>query len=244
MISLAGRAHPFTLATVAGSCIMLALLLPDAGSVGALCVMIAIIAITTGAGRGVRNGLTVVLPIWMLLFILQAILGDAPRMPAPWGGSLSVAGTHWMFAQGTRLTAIAIASLSFAAVFDPHAFLQAAIARRWPFDVALLVVATLDAADRLAVQARQLREAQRTRGVHIAGSIMVRIRAVPALVFPLLLASLTEAGDRSLALETRGLLLQGHRNPIDPPHDSTADRVVRWCIAIIVAGTAIWRSTR
>ena len=71
------------------------------------------------------------------------------------------------------------------------------------------------------MQARQLREAQRARGVQVSGSIVVRIRAVPALVFPLLLASLTEADDRSLALETRGLMIQGHRHAIDPPHDST-----------------------
>ena len=41
-----------------------------------------------------------------------------------------------MLSQGTRLTAIATASLSFAAVFDPQAFLQAAIARRWRFRAA------------------------------------------------------------------------------------------------------------
>jgi energy-coupling factor transport system permease protein len=243
-VTLARAAHPFTPATIALGAIALSLVLPDPRSVGLLCICVAILAAATGAARGVVRACAVVFPIWILLFILQALLGDAPRMAAPWGGTLSVSGTAWMLAQGSRLTAIALASLSFAAVFDPDAFLQAAIDRRWPFGIAFLLVATLDAADRLSAQARQLREAQRTRGVHVAGSISTRIRAVPALVFPLLLASLTDAGDRSLALETRGLMLQGPRHAIDPPRDSMADRTVRWCVGAILLLAVIWRITR
>ena len=93
---------------------------------------------------------------------------------------------------------------------------------------AFLVVATLDAAGRLGAQARQLREAQRTRGLRVRGSLRNRVRAVPALVLPLMLVSLTEADDRALALETRGLTLPGDRTPLDPPRDSRADRIVRW----------------
>ncbi|MBK9550084.1 MAG: hypothetical protein IPO52_13510 [Gemmatimonadetes bacterium] len=80
----------------------------------------------------------------------------------------------------SRLAAIVTASLAFARAFDPHRFLQAAIARRWPFSVAFLVVATLDAMGRFGEQATRLREAQRTRGLKVRGSIATRARAIPA----------------------------------------------------------------
>lgn len=241
MKSLARRSHPFTNGAVALALIALALALPSAAAVALLYLGTVLLAWLSGAGRGVRRGLVAVFPVWLLLFLLQGVLGDAPRIAAPWGGTLSQPGLEWALSQGSRLAVIATASLAFASVFDPHRFLQAAIARRWPFGAAFLLVATLDAAERLADQARRLREAQRTRGVHVTGSIAVRVRAVPALVFPLLLASLTEADDRALALETRGLMIVGPRTVIDPPNDSAIDRVIRWLALLLVSAGVVWR---
>jgi energy-coupling factor transport system permease protein len=182
------------------------------------------------------------LPIWILLLLLQGVWGDAPRIAGPWGMTFSQGGLAWAFSLGSRLAVITTASLVFATGFDPHRFLQAAINRRWPFGAAFLVVATLDAVDRLAVQARRLREAQRTRGVRVSGPLVVRLRALPALVFPLLLASLTEADDRALALETRGMLLSTRRFAVSPPEDSPVDRAVRWLALAAVIAVACWRA--
>lgn len=241
MNALARRAHPFTAGTVTLALVALALVLPATTETMVLYGVTIVIAVLTGAGAGVRRGLVAVLPIWILLFILKCVLGDAPRIAAPWGGTLSQPGIDWALSQGSRLAVIATASLAFASIFDPHRFLQAAIARRWPFGAAFLLVATLDAADRLGEQAHQLREAQRTRGVRVTGSIATRVRALPALVFPLLLASLTEADDRALALETRGLMIQGPRTAIDPPTDRVVDHLVRWLALTCVIGAVIWR---
>lgn len=241
MRSLARHAHPFTNGAVALGLIALALVLPSASQAVLLYLGTVLVAWSTGAGAGVRRGLLTVVPIWLLLFLLQGVLGDGPRIAAPWGGTLSEPGLHWALSQGSRLAVIATASLAFASVFDPHRFLQAAIAKHWPFGSAYLLVATLDAADRLAEQARRLREAQRARGVRVTGSIAARMRAVPALIFPLLLASLTEADDRTLALETRGLTISGPRTVVDPPRDSVMDRAVRWSVALFVAGVTLWR---
>lgn len=244
MISLARRAHPFTAGAITVALIALALVLPSASQTVVLYGITALLALAAGAGAGVRRGLIAVFPLWVLLFLLQGVLGEAPRVAAPWGGTLSQPGLLWALSQGSRLAVIATASLAFASAFDPHRFLQAAIARRWPFGAAFLLVATLDAAERLGQQARQLREAQRTRGVHVTGSMATRVRALPALIFPLLLASLTEADDRALALETRGLMIQGPRAAIDPPRDSAIDRVVRWVALACVIATVIWRIRR
>ena len=240
MTTLAVRPHPFTPCAIALALIALALLVgPAIAAILFLATCIAGVAI--GAGSGVRAALIVLIPIWILLFVMQGVFGAGDRVAAPWGGTLSIDGVAWMFSQGSRLALITAVSLVFAASFDPHRFLQAAIARRWPFGPAFLLVATLDAARSLAEQARRLREAQRTRGVRVTGSLATRIRALPALVFPLLLASLTEADDRALALETRGMLLSRHRCALNAPADSVADRLVRWSALFAVLAAGYWR---
>ena len=240
----ARAAHPFTTGAITLALIALALVMPSPEQTTALYAATIILALSTGAARGVRSGLVAVAPVWLLLFVLQGVFGEGERIAAPWGGTLSQPGLLWAWSQGTRLAVIATASLAFAGSFDPHRFLQAAIARHWPFGAAFLLVATLDAADRLGEQARRLREAQRTRGVPVTGSLATRARALPALVFPLLLASLTEADDRALALETRGLMLRGPRTATDPPRDTVVDRIVRWLALASVIAAVIWRVRR
>ncbi len=235
------RAHPFTPGAVALAIMALAVVLPGTVATTALYVVTGLLAVLTGAARAVRLGLAVIVPLGVLLFIMQGVFGADPRIAAPVFGTLSQSGLAWTASQTSRLAAIVTASIGFATLFDPHRFLQAAIARRWPFGAAFLVVASLDAAERLGEQARRLREAQRTRGVAVRGSLLIRARALPALVFPLLLTSLTEADDRALALETRGLTLPGHRTALDPPADTAADRAVRWLAAAAVAAACVWR---
>lgn len=244
MNSWVKQSHPFTPGAVALGLIALTLILPAPRGTMAMYAITVAIALACGLGRSVWLGLLAVAPLWLLLFISQGILGEGPRVAAPWGGTLSVAGVQWTVAQGARLGAIITASLALAATFDAHRFLQAAIARRWPFGLAFLIVATFDAAARFAEQARRLREAQRSRGLRVRGSLAIRIRAIPALVFPLLLASITEADDHALALETRGLTLAGPRTAIDPPRDALLDRAVRWGTLVLVLFAAAWRVWR
>lgn len=234
-------AHPFTSGAVTLALIALALILPAPIWTIALYLTICVGARLTGVGRSVWLGVLILLPIWILLFVMHGVLGEGARFAMPWGGTLSQAGAAWALDQGSRLAAIITASLAFAAHFDPHRFLQAAIDRRWPWSASFLLVATLDAADRFGEQARRLREAQRTRGLRVHGSLAQRARAVPALVFPLLLASLTEADDRALALESRGLTAHTQRTAIDPPRDTPLDRIIRWGALGVVVLVIYWR---
>ncbi len=241
MTTLARRAHPFTAGAVALALAALALLAP--APVGPVVVYAAtmLVSLLTGSGRGVWLGVLVSAPLWVLLLVVHGMLGEGPRAPFIGGGTLAIEGTRWAIGQGARLAAIVTASLAFATSFDPHRFLQAAIARRWPWTFAFLVVATLDAADRFGAQATRLREAQRTRGLKVRGSLATRARAIPALVFPLMLAALTEADEHTLALETRGLTRHGERTAIDPPPDGLLERTLRWGLLAVVIAALAWR---
>ncbi len=240
---LARAAHPFTSGAVALALALLAMLAPAPTGPPVAYAAVCVAVIATGVGRAVLIGLAVSVPLWLLLVVMHGVLGEGARLATPVGGTLSISGLAWAVEQGSRLAAIVTASLGFARAFDPHRFLQAAIARRWPFAAAFLVVATLDAMTRFGEQAIRLREAQRTRGLRVRGSLRARARAVPALIFPLLLASLTDADEQVLALETRGLTAPGRRTAIDPPPDTRLDRLVRWGSLLVVL-VAIWIRVR
>ena len=240
MTSLASRAHPFTPAAVALALCIMAIVAPSPQGTAIVYAATVVIAAVTGTSRGVRLGALICAPLWILLFIMHGVLGEEPdRIVA--GLSLSESGLRWALTQGLRLGAIITASLAFATSFDPNRFLQAAIDRKWRFDLSFLLVATLDAAERLGAQARRVREAQRARGLKVTGTLVTRIRAVPALALPVMLIALTEADDRALALETRGFTLQRSRSAIAPPPDSTVDRTIRWVALAAVIATAWWR---
>lgn len=239
--ALARRAHPFTAGSVTLLLVLLAVLVPAPDGPPLLYLAVCLVAVASGVGRAVLLGLLVAAPLWLLLFLMHGVLGEGVRVAAPWGGTLSRGGLAWALEQGSRLAAIVTASLAFARAFDPHRFLQAAIARRWPFAGAFLVVATLDAMTRFGEQATRLREAQRTRGLKVRGSLATRARAIPALVFPLLLASLTEADEHALALETRGLTAPGVRTALDPPRDTALDRAIRWGALLVFVAALWWR---
>jgi len=59
-------------------------------------------------------------------------------------------------------------------------------------------------------------------------------------VLPLVLGALMEVDEQVLALDTRGAAKGIQRTTLDPPHDSTAQLVVRWLCVIVVL--AAWSS--
>jgi energy-coupling factor transport system permease protein len=99
--------------------------------------------------------------------------------------------------------------------------------------------AALAAVPRTQSRARAVIEAQRARGLDTEGSWLRRARGILPLVAPLVIGSLVEVEDRTLALEVRAFGAEGRRTVLDPPADSGVQRLARWALAaLLVAGLA------
>lgn len=85
---------------------------------------------------------------------------------------------------------------------------------------------------RLAERAAKVADAQRARGLDTEGNLLRRGRGLLAVAVPTVLGSIHEVETRTLALETRGFTRPGPRTVLWPPHDSTAQRLSRWSIAL------------
>ncbi|MGE0353638.1 MAG: energy-coupling factor transporter transmembrane component T [Gemmatimonadales bacterium] len=237
---LARRAHPSTPFTVAACLAVAVFLVPAPWGPLILYALALLLVVAGGSGRAVRQGLIVLMPLWFFLVLLHGVLGEGPTIML---GPLhfSETGLRSALAQAGRLGAIVTASLGAYHAFDPARFLDAVAARGWSFHSGYLVVATLDAAPRFRRRATAILEAQRVRGLRLRGSLLNRIRALPALVMPLLFGALAEADERGMALEMRGAGSSRRRTPLRPPRDTAADRTVRWGSVLLVSGILAWR---
>lgn len=83
-----------------------------------------------------------------------------------------------------------------------------------------------------------IQAAQRARGLDTEGSIRARLRGVMPLVGPVILSSLTEVEERSLALEVRAFGRPGRRHLLWVLPDSRVQLAVR-IVAILALVAAI-----
>jgi energy-coupling factor transport system permease protein len=214
------RAHPFTPFALAGAVVVLAFALPAPIGPLVLCSLMILLPIIEGVGVIARTAGLLALPFWIFLFGIHGWLGGDPLT------ALTVA---------ARLTSLIFVFLTVVVSVHPGRFVDALVARGVPFSLVYLLSATLQAVPRLGLRAQTILEAQRCRGLRVRGSPLRRARALVPLAIPLVLGSLAEVDERSVALEVRGAGSTTRPTPLDPPPDTPYDRVARWGLAALVA---------
>jgi energy-coupling factor transport system permease protein len=126
-----------------------------------------------------------------------------------------------------RLFAISMSIGLFGLTTDPRAFVLDLERRGVSPRFAFVAPATLEAVPAMVERASVIQASQRARGLDTEGSLWARIRGVLPLVGPVILSSLTEVEERSLALEVRAFGRPGRRNLLWRIPDSTLQLVVR-----------------
>ena len=109
--------------------------------------------------------------------------------------------------------------------------------------VAFVANASVQTMPSMVERAAQITAAQRARGLDTEGSIWRRIRGIVPIVGPVILGSIAEVEERTMALEARGFTRPGRRTLLWTPPDTVRERVVRWVlvlglVALIAARTA------
>jgi energy-coupling factor transport system permease protein len=164
------------------------------------------------------------------------------------------AGTHVLFSIGpfdatsegvdfagqtlVRLFAISTSIGLFGLTTDPRSFVLDLERRGLSPRFAFVALATLEAVPAMVERAGIIASAQRARGLDTEGSVRARLRGLLPLVGPVILSSLTEVEERSLALEVRAFGKPGHRALLWRMPDSTTQLVVR-ALLLLALLTAI-----
>lgn len=139
-----------------------------------------------------------------------------------------------------RLLAISTSIGLFILTTDPRAFVLDLERRGVSPRAAFIAVATIEAVPTLVDRAAVIGESQRARGMDTEGSLRARLRGILPMVGPVILTSLTDVEERSLALETRAFSRPGARHLLWAMTDTTWERRLRWALlAAFVALVAV-----
>jgi energy-coupling factor transport system permease protein len=131
-----------------------------------------------------------------------------------------------------RLVVLAMALALFGLTTEPRAFVVDLERRGLSPRVAFAAAATLETIPLMVERALAIQAAQRARGLDTEGSLVTRIRGVMPLVGPVILSSLTEVEERSLALEVRAFGRPGRRDLLWTLPDDARQRVLRWALLL------------
>ena len=242
--ALTAQAHPFTPLVATLAIIALAFLLPAPGGPVVLTLLVALFVPLSGDTRAFIPAAWLALPFWFLLCFLHGVLGEGPRV-ALGPLTFSSAGRTLALTTSARLTAVILASVLLLRGFRPGRFVDAALETGWPWSIAYLSAATLNAIPRFQERATRVQEAMRSRGLRVRGSLFTRLLAFIPLALPLMLGALHDVDERAFALATRQVRADGaRRTPLRPPADTPIDQAVRWGAVALVGGVALWRILR
>ena len=140
-----------------------------------------------------------------------------------------------------RLVVIAMALALFGITTEPRAFVVDLERRGLSPKVAFAAAATLETIPLMIERALAIQSAQRARGLDTEGSLATRIRGVMPLVGPVILSSLTEVEERSLALEVRAFGKPGRRDLLWTLPDDGRQRALRWGLLVVFLALAVGR---
>jgi energy-coupling factor transport system permease protein len=100
--------------------------------------------------------------------------------------------------------------------------------------IAFVALASVQTVPAMVDRAMTITAAQRARGLDTEGSVWRRVRGVVPLAGPVLLGSIGEVEERSMALEARGFTRPGRRTLLWWPPDSLTEVVVRWLLLLSI----------
>lgn len=244
------RLNPLTKATLATVTAVAAVVL--GGLIGpAVLVAVAVIgpAIAAGVlGRLVRTTLVLSLPIGISAFLVNVFfLPGAETMLLRIGPITATAeGLAFALEILARILAISGAVTLFYLTTRPSDLVIDLERRGVSPRVAFVASASVQTVPAMVERAGQITAAQRARGLDTEGSVWRRIRGILPIVGPVILGSIAEVEERTMALEARGFTRPGRRTLLWAPSDSPAQALLRWAllvglVALIVVRIAgIW----
>jgi energy-coupling factor transport system permease protein len=201
------------------------------GYVGPIAIILVVLASASVAGiarRLVRISALLTLPIAISVVLVSVFTRAGTTVLftiGPFDATLE--GVDFAGQTLVRLFAISTSIGLFGLTTEPRSFVLDLERRGLSPRFAFVAAATLEAVPAMVERAGIIASSQRARGLDTEGSVRARLRGVLPLVGPVILSSLTEVEERSLALEVRGFGKPGKRHLLWRMPDTAAQLAAR-----------------
>jgi energy-coupling factor transport system permease protein len=238
------RLNPLTKLTAALLLIAAAYALPGLLTPLALFGLLVLLAYAAGvAGPFLWTALKALLPVTFSLFLIQGVLfppaGATPFQLGPL--MLTYEGLAFAFLTSSRLLTLSAAMLLLLRTTPTGDLVQSLVEKGLPRSIGYVLLAALQIAPDMSARATAILEAQRSRGLETEGTFR-RLRALPALVGPLVVGALVDTEERAMALESRAFMAAGPKTTLRDIPDTPAEHVARTLMLLALAALVIWRA--
>jgi energy-coupling factor transport system permease protein len=192
--------------------------------------------------RLVRTSLLLSLPIAVSALLINLFFYPGGRQVLLQLGPFSATAEGLWFALEIllRIMAISGAITLFYLTTRPHDLVVDLERRGISPRVAFVANASVQTVPAMVERAAQITAAQRARGLDTEGSVLRRARGILPLVGPVIMGSIAEVEERTMALEARGFTRPGRRTLLWSPGDTAWERVLRWLLLagllVLIAG--------
>lgn len=239
------RLNPLTKATLATTTSIAAVVL--GGLVGPLllvAVAVVLPAIAAGVlGRLARTALLLALPIALSAFLVNVFFFPGGEQVLFRIGPVTATaeGLGFAFEIMARIMAISGAVTLFYLTTRPADLVLDLERRGVSPRVAFVANASVQTVPAMVERAAQITAAQRARGLDTEGSPWRRVRGIVPIVGPVILGSIAEVEERTMALEARGFTRPGRRTLLWAPPDSRTEALARWAMVVALVALIIAR---
>lgn len=223
--------HPLTTIVITVFLIVSALVLP---SIWAPYAIFLVAVVPLALWSGVLGPLwsavwRIVLPFAISVTVIQGLFWT-DGTPILTLGPLSVKqeGLVFAFSITGRILAMISSFVLFSLVTRPDDLMIALNERGVPTGVTYIIVSTIQLVPGLQTRGDKIRDAQHARGLETEGSIMTRARSLPPLIEPLVLGSIMDVDERTIALEARAFSKQGPKTSLRVLQDTRGQQLLRW----------------
>ncbi len=243
--SLVHRLNPLTKATLATITAIAAVVIGGlAGPIVLVAVAVLLPAALAGVlGRLARLSLLLALPIALSAFIVNLFFFPGAEQVLLRIGPITATAEGLEFALQilVRILAISGAVTLFYLTTRPADLVVDLERRGISSRAAFVANASVQTVPAMVERAGQITAAQRARGLDTEGSLWRRIRGIVPIVGPVILGSIAEVEERTMALEARGFTRPGRRTLLWVPRDSLAEAVARWALLLNLLGLIVAR---
>ncbi len=196
-------------------------------------------------GRLLRTSLLLTLPIALSVLIVNLFFFPAGQQVLFSVGPIRGTAEGLAFALETlaRIGAISGAITLFYLTTTPSELVLDLERRGVSPRIAFVALASVQTVPAMVDRAATITAAQRARGLDTEGSLWRRLRGVLPLAGPVLLGSIAQVEERTMALEARGFTRPGRRTLLWQPPDSAVQRVARWVLIALLPGLFVARTT-
>src|SRR5215213_4534760 len=189
------------------------------------------------------TALRLILPAAGFIFIMQALFQPVGQIVIFkfWFLDITRESLLFAFRISTRIAVMISAFTLLLMTTHPSELMSDLTRRGLPPQFAYVIISSLQILPQMQSKAQTIIAAQRSRGLDTESSFLRRAGSLVPLVGPLVFGSLVEVEERAIAIEARGFTSTRVKTSLHEVPDSSADRVIRWILVLLVIVTLALR---